>query len=315
MCTQRCEGSKGLCVCVYIPSSLAGQVVIWSCKCICSDGDSLSPEITYSTEASSVCNPASAACTLVLLPGSTSPKAWLIYTTSLWLFQALPCDSHLLMSSEIPVPLPFLRKHRCVGSPAITLSPKFHSLAEHGVFDCSNTHNRGWSVWSMKNVTPLFWKSSSFNAAKSHRTFSINHVTITLHCCQLKASSPGKAFINTSTPNSTCSGASYVGHWHVFQLNFLLGCPTILDFLCLLGPKSELLSINYFPLLPVIHKWHVIQAVDGHREQGRALHYPEPIPLQTEMNTSFSQLLNPLHQAHDLHLNLKGITKDLTNAC
>lgn len=178
MCTQRCEGSKGLCVCVYIPSSLAGQVVIWSCKCICSDGDSLSPEITYSTEASSVCNPASAACTLVLLPGSTSPKAWLIYTTSLWLFQALPCDSHLLMSSEIPVPLPFLRKHRCVGSPAITLSPKFHSLAEHGVFDCSNTHNRGWSVWSMKNVTPLFWKSSSFNAAKSHRTFSINHVTI-----------------------------------------------------------------------------------------------------------------------------------------
>ena len=138
---------------------------------------------------------------------------------------------------------------------------------------------------------------------------------ITLHCCQLKASCPGKAFIHTSTPKSTCSGGSYVGHWHVFQLNFLLGCPTILDFLCLLGPKSELLSINYFPLLPVIHKWHIIQPVDEHREQGRALHHPEPIPLQTEMNTSFSQLLKPQHQAHDLHLSLKGIMNDLTNAC
>lgn len=189
MYTQRCGGSNSICVCVHIPSSLAGQVVIWSCKCICSDGDSLSPETTYSTEVSSVCNSASPACTLVLLPGSASQRAWLFYTTSLWLFQGLPCDSHILMSSEILVPPPFLRKHRCVGSPPITLSPKFHSLAEHGVLDCSNTHNRSWSVQSMKNVTSLFWKSSSFNAAKSHRTFSINHVTIN-HTARLSTKRP-----------------------------------------------------------------------------------------------------------------------------
>lgn len=178
-CTLRDVRAQRASVSVHIPSSLAGQGVIWSCKCICSDGDSLSPETTYSTEASSVCNAASPACTLVLLPGSTSPRVWLGYTTSLWLFQGLACDSHILMNSEIPVPPPFLRKHRCVGSAAVTLSsPKFHSLAEHGVLDCSNTHNRNWLVRSMKNVTPLFWKSSSFNAAKSHRSFSINHVTI-----------------------------------------------------------------------------------------------------------------------------------------
>lgn len=159
-------GLKGpLCLCPS-PSSLAGQVVIWSCKCIHNDGDSLSPEIHLFHWGSSVCNPASAACTLVLLPGSTSQKRD-SSTTSFGYFKPSPCDSHLLMSSEIPVPLPFLRKHKCVGSPAITLSPKFHSLAERWGLRLLKYSQQELIGMEHKKVTPLFWKSSSFNAAKS----------------------------------------------------------------------------------------------------------------------------------------------------
>lgn len=177
MCTQGLEGLKGLCVCAYIPSSLAGQVVIWSCSVstVMGTHSLLNPLIPLRP---ALCHSPSAACTLVLLPGSTSQKR----DSSMRLpfgVQALPCDSHLLMSSESECLYPFLGSHKCCRLPCYRpYLPSFTVLQNMGSSTAQIPQQGVVQCMDMKENHPLFWKSSSFNAAKSHRTFSINHVTI-----------------------------------------------------------------------------------------------------------------------------------------